>query len=41
MAGDDDMMEFEERAAMREYLGGYPRVEAERLAHVELGITQP
>jgi putative DNA primase/helicase len=37
---DHDMMEFEERAAMREYLGGYARAEAERLARAELG-TRP
>jgi putative DNA primase/helicase len=34
---DDDMMEFEERAAHREYDGGYPRAKAERLARAELG----
>ncbi len=29
---------YEERAAMREYLGGEDRAEAERLARIELGI---
>ena len=29
---DDDMMELEACAAMLEYLGGYARAEAERLA---------
>lgn len=32
--------EFEERAAHREYDGGYPRAEAERLAHEELLRTR-
>ena len=28
---------FQERAAMREYLGGYDRAEAERLARLDAG----
>jgi hypothetical protein len=31
-----DYDEFGERAAIREFLGGYPRVEAERLALAEI-----
>ena len=33
---DDD--EFQERAAIIEYDGGYPRAEAERRARIELGL---
>jgi hypothetical protein len=33
---DDDQIEFEERAAILEFLGGFPRAEAERRAHKEL-----
>lgn len=29
-------LDYEERAAIREYLGGYTRAEAERLARVDL-----
>jgi putative DNA primase/helicase len=36
--GDDN--EFEERAAIREYLGGYPRAEAERLACADLAVAR-
>lgn len=32
----DEVETFEERAAIREYLGGLPRDEAERLARLEV-----
>lgn len=35
---DELRYRYEERAAMREYLGGEDRAEAERLARIELGI---
>ena len=35
----DSWLEFEERAAILEFDGGYSREEAERLALVELGLT--
>ena len=36
---DDAWVEFEERAAILEFDGGYSREEAERLAQIELGIS--
>ena len=32
----EESEEFEERAAIREYLGGFPRREAERLAREDI-----
>lgn len=33
---DDEREAWEERAAVREFMGGFPRAEAERLAHEEI-----
>lgn len=38
LAGMVDLGAFEERAAIREFDGGYPRHEAERLARTDLNI---
>lgn len=37
---DDPCTRFEERAAILEFLAGYPRAEAERRARVQLGLVE-
>lgn len=36
----DEQERYEERAAVREYLGGFSREEAERLAREELAASE-